>query len=64
MLRAIPCKVFAGTDTSFILCQNGSLYGFGRNQDGQLGTGNFNHTSSPQRIDIKGEEICQVAAGT
>ncbi len=63
-LEARPCQVFAGADHSFILCENGSVYGFGANAKGQLGLGHNTKRSTPQLIPMPtGIRPCQVFVG-
>ncbi len=51
-LDARPCQIFAGASHSFILCNNGSAYGFGANAKGQLGLGHENNQPTPQLISF------------
>ncbi len=51
-LDARPCQIFAGASHSFILCNNGSAYGFGANAKGQLGLGHENNHPTPQLISF------------
>ncbi len=63
-LEARPCQVCAGYFHSFILCQDGSVYGFGANGSGQLGFGYKYEQSTPQLISMPmGARPCQISAG-
>ncbi len=42
---------------------NNELYAFGRNRHGQLGDGTTVDRHTPIKVDFKGGEILQVAAG-
>eukprot|EP00958_Prasinococcus_capsulatus_P000378 scaffold30_cov416-Prasinococcus_capsulatus_cf.AAC.35 len=58
----IPKKVAGGwRHTAAIV--DGSLYLWGWNRFGQLGTGNVTDQDSPQVIDCNGEEIADIACG-
>jgi alpha-tubulin suppressor-like RCC1 family protein len=41
---------------SFILCEDGSLFGFGANSCGQLGLGHTNHQLTPQQLILPEEK--------
>ncbi len=63
-MEARPCQVFAGDLHSFILCDDGSVHGFGYNHYGQLGLGHNTNQSTPQFIPMPtGARPCQVSAG-
>ena len=51
-LDARPCQISAGSIHSLILCDDGSVYGFGYNHSGQLGLGHKNNQSTPQLIPM------------
>ncbi len=54
--------VFAGRFQSFILLENGDLYGFGRNVSGKLGVGDQEEKSTPTRVTGI-SNVQKVAAG-
>ena len=54
-----PGKLSAGEGTSFFITDEGRLYGFGRNDSGQLGDGSTTSRSSPVLIE---EGVDRVAA--
>ncbi len=63
-MEARPCQISAGLSHSFILCDDGSVYGFGFNEEGELGLGHKNHRSTPQLIPMPMEaRPCQISAG-
>ncbi len=63
-LVARPCQISAGNSHSFILCDDGSVYGFGHNTSGQLGLGHETNQSTPQFIPMpRGARPCQISAG-
>ncbi len=63
-LDARPCQVSAGSFHSLILCDDGSVYGFGSNAQGQLGLGHRDNQSTPQLILMPTEaRPCQVSSG-
>ena len=43
---------YAQSNHSMIITNNGSLYAFGKNSNGQLGVGNKNETINPSRVDM------------
>lgn len=45
-------QVFMGKENTFVLCEDDTLYGFGRNSVGQLGIGNVVNQFSPQLINL------------
>lgn len=53
--------VYAGEDHYFILREDGSLYGFGSNEYGQLGDGSLEGTMTPKLIM---KDVLDVAAGS
>jgi RCC1 and BTB domain-containing protein len=58
------CSVSAGCYHSIAVAANGMLYVFGRNNHGQLGTGDLNERHTPHAVDtFLGRRILQVAAG-
>ncbi len=62
--RARPCQISAGYRHSFILCDDGSVYGFGNNASGQLGLDHKNNQSTPQLIRMPTRaRPCQISAG-
>ena len=50
--EARPCQVSAGYFHSLILCQDGSAYGFGGNEEGELGLGHEDNQLAPQLISF------------
>lgn len=54
-----PGRISAGDGTSFFVTDDGRLYGFGRNDNGQLGDGSTTSRSSPVLIE---EGVDRVAA--
>ena len=44
-------SLHTGSDFALTLCTDGSLFSWGRNNDGQLGLGHTNHQNTPQQID-------------
>jgi alpha-tubulin suppressor-like RCC1 family protein len=57
-------QVVTGQNRTFILCEDGSLYGFGCNLYGQLGLGDTNHRSTPQLITLPdGKKAEQMVTG-
>ncbi len=63
-MEARPCQISAGAGHSLILCDDGSVYGFGSNASGQLGLGHTDDQSTPQLIPMPREaRPCQISAG-
>ena len=57
-------RVAAGCYHSVLVGRNGMLYVCGRNNHGQLGTGDTNERHLPHPIDLfLGKRVAQVAAG-
>lgn len=57
-------RVAAGCYHSLLVARNGMLYVCGRNNHGQLGTGDTNERHSPHPIDLfLGKRVAHVAAG-
>jgi hypothetical protein len=60
-----PIKISLGFCHSFILCEDGSLFGFGANDFGQLGLGHTNDQSTPQPLILpEGKKPKQISLGT
>lgn len=60
--EAVPKKVHCSLDTSFILLEDGRLFSFGLNTDGQTGNGFSERNWIPTEVqgDLKGEHIVDV----
>lgn len=56
-------RVFAGGNMSFVLRADGTLWGFGQNFNGQLGTGDTTELVAPQTPVVGLEDIVDVGAG-
>ena len=55
--------IYAGGDTSFAVCEDGTLFGWGMNYVGQLADANLNNKDVPTHISIPGMKVLSVAAG-
>ncbi|KAG9275615.1 hypothetical protein AMEX_G10150, partial [Astyanax mexicanus] len=64
-LRGIPlAQISAGGDHSFALSLSGTVFGWGRNNAGQLGLGNAESKLSPQPLrSLCGIPLAQISAG-
>eukprot|EP01062_Namystynia_karyoxenos_P079038 TRINITY_DN8257_c0_g1_i1.p1 TRINITY_DN8257_c0_g1~~TRINITY_DN8257_c0_g1_i1.p1 ORF type:complete len:504 (+),score=127.97 TRINITY_DN8257_c0_g1_i1:93-1514(+) len=57
-------RVFAGTESSFVLCGGGEVISFGQNHAGQLCQGTAGHPGPPQRAEgLCGVGVRDIAAG-
>lgn len=50
-LPGCPLQIACGDTHTLVATENGELYTFGRNQNGQLGHGNTNDLLSPKRVE-------------
>lgn len=55
--------IYTGGDTSFAVCEDGTLFGWGMNYVGQLADANLNNKDVPTLISIPGMKVLSVAAG-
>ncbi len=59
-----PAELAAGSGFSVVLDTDGVVWAFGRNDNGQLGNGTTDDTSTPTKVDLPGgATITQLAAG-
>lgn len=56
--------VFAGEDTSFAVCQDGTLYGWGMNYVCQLVDADLDYKDIPGQINIPDMKVLSIAAGS
>lgn len=56
--------IYAGGDTSFAVCQDGTLYGWGMNYVGQLADADLDYKDLPAQIAIPDMQVLSVAAGS
>ena len=56
--------VAAGWDSTFLIATSGQIYALGKNTHGQLGLGHKNHRAVPCEVDLNGEHVHVVAAGS
>ena len=56
--------IAAGSDFSIALASDGTLFSWGDNSQGQLGTGNNTNSNVPVAVSIPGKTITKIAAGS
>lgn len=56
-----PAQFALGFGHMLMLTENGEVYGWGRNSDGQVGNGKTGKTKDPQKLPL--QNIAQIAAG-
>ena len=62
--RDSPIKDIGSKDfSSLILTEDGKLYSFGYNRNGQLGLAHFNKRSTPQRINVDNKLVDKIVSG-
>ncbi|GMR54987.1 hypothetical protein PMAYCL1PPCAC_25182 [Pristionchus mayeri] len=61
-----PVKVHAALDTSFVLTEDGKLYSFGLNEDGQCANGKMGIQTEPREVegDSRGERLLNISGST
>lgn len=58
------CQLACGDTHTLVATENGKLYSFGRNQNGQLGLGHTQDSLSPQLVQaLEGQKVSSVACG-
>eukprot|EP01124_Arcella_intermedia_P034599 TRINITY_DN8601_c0_g1_i3.p1 TRINITY_DN8601_c0_g1~~TRINITY_DN8601_c0_g1_i3.p1 ORF type:complete len:410 (+),score=88.21 TRINITY_DN8601_c0_g1_i3:2-1231(+) len=62
-LASVPLKIYCGREHSIALLSGGSLYPWGGNGFGQLGTGDLEDVDVPRRVDGIEGEIREVKCG-
>lgn len=63
-LDILDFEISAG-GSAFILTRQGTLYGWGDNSAGQLGLGDYENRSTPERIDaLEGKRVTSVTCGS
>jgi len=55
-------RIATGCHHSFVGLENGDIYSFGCNDEGQLGIGDTVDKSSPQKMNFEGKKVSKISA--